>query len=640
MATNNTILCVPCKSRGVSLTSVKYCKTCKEPLCKCCAECHKTFKATKDHELTQCVEQKSLLATCNDLGNLQMCNQHPNKQTEFYCAGHDTLLCSFCLLKSDNHKQCAKIIEIDGAGKSFISSHFTDNVIDACQKTFESTENTITEIEKANECASKSIDALRCEIEGIRSKMLEAFDRQTNHIMQSVSGDFLDNSTKCKQAIKNLENFEKRVKESETIFKNAVENGATADVFRGVISVLGQCEHFQKEIEQTERLCSRQKVTFERSDLVHALVVDQNPLLLCNLDKAELKLPNSHPGRLKSDFRNHIALIPNDIVSKDTEGQRDSIVESQSSPESLSSRLTHDLKTSSSDAEIEEEFGGSASVKKHQSFLNIEVSYSRSFDVELSEDANPWFGGIVCLPDERLILSDYNNKRIIMVRNDSIISEKEIELKPGNLTLFNQYLVVCLMKKNKLLIMKIKENDLKEYSYLQTRYHPKYVQTVDHERILVSSQQRNGEWYLDLMKLQGQKWRSTRINVELTGSYDGYKLAVQHVPDLQGFRIIQCCEDSDTVQCYHESGGPAIFQYEAENTSSVITDHFGYIFITRHPGEVQVLAPDGTYVTCIHRNAMQRIKFSAFNKSMDKLFITTYKDSMIHVLDVKREEYV
>ncbi|XP_045191247.2 uncharacterized protein LOC123548076 [Mercenaria mercenaria] len=515
MATNTILVCAPCESRGISLTAIKYCKTCREPLCKVCVECHKSFKATKTHLLVQSVGQNSWKITC-DLENFQMCSQHPNKQTEFYCGDHGTLLCSLCLLKSESHKNCAKVIEIDTAGKSFLTTRFTEIVSDTCLKTANTAASAVTEVKKAKDCTSNSLKGLKKEIENIRSKMLQAFDRQSNSILQSVSADLLANTCKCEKALQNLGNLEKGMRESEILFKNVIENGSPADVFRWVKSIFGQCEDFQSEKEQTKRHCLRQNITCEMSDIVHT--IEQNPFLFYNVENVALEIADISTDQLKQNFKSGIAVKPTEIVAKNKDKPRfgdrtieskashgilpdvsrmgyrtieskashgilpyvprmddrmveskashgilrdvrrmgdrtveskashgilpyvprmvDRTVESKASHGALLSMLSYDSETTSNYSDLDASYFESYSSTEHTPNLDLNVSYCENFEVELSDGQTPWFGGIVCLLDKRLILSDYNNSRIIMVRNKSIVTENNIDFIPGNSNFF------------------------------------------------------------------------------------------------------------------------------------------------------------------------------------------------------------
>lgn len=118
--------------------------------------------------------------------------------------------------------------------------------------------------------------------------------------------------------------------------------------------------------------------------------------------------------------------------------------------------------------------------------------------------------------------------------------------------------------------------------------------------------------------------------------YDGYRIAVQTLPGKNdSFRIIQCCEITSNLQCF-ESDGSFVFDQEIENGTCVVTDSYGYIFVVRHTGEIQVFGPNGAYELRLNRQSLFKLKFAAFNASEDKLFITTYKDSCIHVVNVNR----
>ncbi|KAK3595571.1 hypothetical protein CHS0354_009527 [Potamilus streckersoni] len=48
----NQVFCEPCLQLRKNNISMAFCVTCSEYLCHICCDCHKTFKATKDHIIT------------------------------------------------------------------------------------------------------------------------------------------------------------------------------------------------------------------------------------------------------------------------------------------------------------------------------------------------------------------------------------------------------------------------------------------------------------------------------------------------------------------------------------------------------------------------------------------------------------
>ena len=628
--------CAPCKSRGVSATSVKYCIICREQLCKECVECHKSFKVTKNHPLTHALYTND---SHNGENISPICAHHPKKVTEFYCDTHEVFLCSHCLYCSDTHKYCPKVLEVEDAGRYFLERNVTEKIKESSIQLARSAESAVKEIMQGNRYTGESLQHLRCEIEKVRKKMLEAFDRQTNHIIGSISKDILQNRSNCEHAMLNFEKFSKGMTENDIFLKTAIEDEDTAGVFRGAVSMIEQYDHFNREVDWTKTHCSRLKIKTEKSELVEMLETDQSPLFICEIETAKLALPDISSNNFEKMFKTMTSTIPANVIVNNQENE-------QSLKDINCKRSRKGMKDTGPMSSPRNVLNATNRVKDDKTsktkLLNddIDLSYSSCVDIKMPEgDEIPSYNGIVCLQDERIVLSDYKMSRLIMVKNNAYVSNKYIEFKPGNLALFNQLVLVCLMKTNRLLMMKISGNDLKEYRYLPTRSPPVYVQAVGNESILVSSKNRRDEWSLEIKTLKGHNWQSDEINVDIDGYQEGYRLAVQPFPALScGYRILLSSDESKSLKCLSKNGKVEVFCSDIADTTAVLTDHLGYVFVIRYPGEVQVLTPDGHHVTSLfRRNTMYGVKFAALNSSSDKLFAVTKKDAKIHVIDVARQ---
>lgn len=191
------------------------------------------------------------------------------------------------------------------------------------------------------------------------------------------------------------------------------------------------------------------------------------------------------------------------------------------------------------------------------------------------------------------------------------------------------------MKTNQILLADTSKTPIRKEWYLQTKYHPKCIQVV-HDKMLVSSQDASGEWYLNLMTVEGAVCRSIKYKRLL----DGYILAIQSIPtETNNFRIIHYCKVANNLQCFG-SDGSFVFDYGVDSVVAVVTDPNGYIYAIRRTGEIQILSPNGHFILRLYTGALSKGFKAAFNKTKDMLIITKYKEPKIDVLSVERTRKV
>ncbi|XP_053408040.1 E3 ubiquitin-protein ligase TRIM33-like [Mercenaria mercenaria] len=280
MSVSNLLSCEPCRYRGLTSSAVKYCKSCQEQLCKDCVDFHKSFKVTRDHLLVN-TEDQNFLKLCLNVENLRICKEHLNKQTEFYCLTHNAFLCSLCLLKSEQHRNCiSEIVEIECVGKSLIGSKFTDTARGEFRNMIVSARHIVNGMTEAKDTTSKSVEAIKSEADALRRKVFEVLDEQIQKIVKKAATVNKENNDTYAKTIENLEKVIKEAEDNEKISETILQSGTPADVFRCLISVLQQMGDFKIETDQLSKgNYKKEIVTMVKSDLMKQLETHEKPLI-------------------------------------------------------------------------------------------------------------------------------------------------------------------------------------------------------------------------------------------------------------------------------------------------------------------------------------------------------------------------
>lgn len=213
MSERNKAVCESCEYRGIASVAAKYCRSCQEHLCKDCIDLHRSFKLTRGHLLVD-IEGQQSLQLCQGIENLRICQKHSNKPVEFYCLVHEDLMCSFCLIKSEQHKECnKKIVDIESVGKSLIECHFASTVKCELQKSVSRAKDAVQTMKKMKNESRVRAENLKLNLEQIRAKVITAFDKMSKDINQHAA----KLSTKIEgRYSKTIEKLEDIVKTAET----------------------------------------------------------------------------------------------------------------------------------------------------------------------------------------------------------------------------------------------------------------------------------------------------------------------------------------------------------------------------------------------------------------------------------------
>ncbi|XP_045191238.2 uncharacterized protein LOC123548070 [Mercenaria mercenaria] len=441
----------------------------------------------------------------------------------------------------------------------------------------------------------------------------------------------------------------KQLKKMKKILETILESGTSGDVFRCLMSILEQIEAFKIETEKHSEDDEKQEIVIVKSDLLKQLETNDEPLVHFYAKETKLKLHVNVQNEQTRDTlkKQMLAACVTDGESVPAQSitvqdmhlqekvERYTIPEAIFQETSIAKRghktvtenvklenehigkfqMFDTLRNSSDDLDSgkynDEERGPKNDTKQtinhHREkgvTCEVELNLGYSFSVLTSDSKFPWFGGIVCLPNDRLVLSDFNNARLILLNDDNqILTTKTLEYEPGHITLLSATCIaVCLMKTNQILIIDIRKKTIRENKFVQTRYHPKCVQAVK-DKILVSCQDGNGGWNLSLVTFQGEVCQQ----IKPKGLFDGHRIAVQTLQsEKDKFRIIQGCDITNRLQCF-EFDGSFVFDYDADQVASVVTDKNGYIFVIRYTGEIQVLSPNGDFLLKYHDKRCTRL---------------------------------
>lgn len=124
--------CQPCREQGLNASAEFWCTECEEALCENCKSLHRSFKLSRNHNVSVLAplsgnkssdKQKGLADDGKD--KWVMCYEHHDKYLEYFCIKHDKPCCILC--KRQYHKDCCEVEKVDDvANESKLATFTTD----------------------------------------------------------------------------------------------------------------------------------------------------------------------------------------------------------------------------------------------------------------------------------------------------------------------------------------------------------------------------------------------------------------------------------------------------------------------------------------------------------------------------------
>lgn len=110
--------CTLCLIQDRNVVANSYCTVCQVLLCKNCVEYHRKLEMTKEHFITDKLEEVLAGQTLHQPRT--ECMKHPGKSLEKYCPRHEQIGCSRCM--EEAHKHCKKVMQIPATARDIIAT--------------------------------------------------------------------------------------------------------------------------------------------------------------------------------------------------------------------------------------------------------------------------------------------------------------------------------------------------------------------------------------------------------------------------------------------------------------------------------------------------------------------------------------
>lgn len=284
MASDDQLFCDPC-SRGDTVSSgYSRCSDCEEILCAPCDKAHRISKLTLSHYITSIQDLSRIPKEPNI--QLRLCDNHPEKNIDFYCVFHDAVCCQACILES--HRACEQISLIDDVCGGIKSSALVEDVskaVSSLLRTYDSViENRktnkeliysqetiiIESIVKLKQCLLEHVDSLE---KSLLSNLAKLKDETVSQLDAEIS-----------ESIYLSENWQK----TKIEFDFNVKHGSNSQLFRLVEKLKNQISEEERKLQDklanTLNVDLKYVVQEDSSDIISVLAAISIENQSCNIE--------------------------------------------------------------------------------------------------------------------------------------------------------------------------------------------------------------------------------------------------------------------------------------------------------------------------------------------------------------------
>ncbi|VDI71393.1 Hypothetical predicted protein [Mytilus galloprovincialis] len=317
MASGDQLFCDPC-SRGDTVSSgYSRCSDCEEILCAPCDKAHRISKLTLSHYITNIQDLTRIPKEPNI--QLRFCDNHPEKNIDFYCVFHDAICCQTCILES--HRACEQISLIDDVCDGIKSSALVEDVSKAVSSLLRTYDSVIENRKTNKELIYSQETIIKESIVKLKQCLLEHVDT----LEQSLLADL----TKLKE--ETVKQLDAEITESKLMSENwqktklefdfNVKHGSNSQLFRLVEKLKNQISEEERKLQDklanTLNVDVKYVVREDSSNIISALAAISLENQSCSIEHVSQMQKNAQfvPSMLSLTLDTSIDLSSHGISS-------------------------------------------------------------------------------------------------------------------------------------------------------------------------------------------------------------------------------------------------------------------------------------------------------------------------------------
>ncbi|XP_052784312.1 uncharacterized protein LOC128220094 [Mya arenaria] len=622
----------------------------------------------------------------------KFCSVHRERNVEFYCCSHDEFICRMCIIRKRNHRHCENIVDLEDAGKIIRKDGIHLTVLSDLEDVKEYNEHLINEIEESR----KTSESQRLEIgktfEIVRQKALHFIDKHEkaclktfDEVMDNQSAQLNNSKAELKSNLKETEDITIQLKDIiESDEKSSYLFPTVLKIIRDIYekkanirdnylpSTVTKLKIQESETELLEKSCKgvhiayeNRKVTLssfpflraspvsllravsEDSDIQTSVLenLDQNKIVIkqsSELQQAESVLCKRDAGKEKltdkEDTVSPLNIFLQNLFQKDADKTLTIEKENEKKFAYIAKKHEQDIQKHvgiGSLLEVRNPTRSLTQAKKHQKNIILpDLRRTSSTNLVLPYTQQCWVADCLVLKKGKLIISDALHNRVVVTNDDfSFVSDMIMNCPPGHMAVKeNGSILVCQNGTNRISCFDMDTDaELKLQLNITLPWHPKSINSLPNGDVLVSMQAQDYAW--KIIKLQRHDDDTfKRFNTVTQSLDDGYSLHVA-VGHTGSPLVIQCCESKGVVKGFDLDGNQT-FSYECDKPEAATHDKYGFIYVVEFSGVVHVLRQDGTPLGVNHISNMHKCKRIVYDERNDRLIVTSYKGSTLHVLHI------
>ncbi|KAH3860122.1 hypothetical protein DPMN_023013 [Dreissena polymorpha] len=579
-------------------------------------------------------------AACDGVETRTMCVRHPDRQVEFCCRDHDIFFCKECILDDSLHAHCRYYGDFGDIGARLVAAGLDRSLVGDVRGIAGHCES----VEKNVRLGLQTMKSQRKNIERdfdiLRSRALDIINEQEKQVLGELDASVNEKAAVFQRAVDEVRKVRDALSRA-TVYLEQNPGSTTSAMYPAIAAIAQQNQAYKERTEMLLKDLTITKFSLYGRDLGSptgsiGLDCEQEPMAFPAMP--DMKTTTQ---QLKSFVETHLNTSNNQVCNGSDEiasAKADICSEGQStltinykSTREREALLASDIACDASDHDQDN--------RPEVTMPKMDVDHAVTYEVDSPVATGVhvrWIDDIVCLPNNRILLSEtHSNMLIVCSANFIVLSHKRPQLTPGKMTaLTTEKVLVCVKGQSRLVSLHVDEDSkMNITSTFSFAWHPKCISAVSSTDFVVSLKGRHQTWQVVQMR-ETKDGQFTQVRAITRSIINGYNIrcvdVTEGVPCL-----LECREEKNDVVSF-DADGNEIFCHSFDEPKCSVADVHGFIYIIGFSGEIRVLTKHGIPVLRKYFHKITNANAVAYNKERDSLLIVCYKQPVIYEMVITR----
>ncbi|XP_063416364.1 tripartite motif-containing protein 55-like [Mytilus trossulus] len=259
--------CQPCHEQNGNASAEYWCTECEEALCHSCKSQHKSFKVSKNHNVSKLsLSEKESSTDKQKEDNVVekvewvLCTEHDDKSLEYFCIKHEKPCCILC--KRKYHRHCCEVEKVEDVVDETKLASITEDFLSGIEKHKKS----LTKVANKERSNMRDLNIIKencsADFKNTRIVIEELLDILQNNVEQEMNRKYEEDSGEINKRLTDLSEKIKYINDQQKMILD-ISKESTMSIVQKYLRIM-RFKHLKSsytKIDETLSDCNLRAIT-------------------------------------------------------------------------------------------------------------------------------------------------------------------------------------------------------------------------------------------------------------------------------------------------------------------------------------------------------------------------------------------